>query len=101
MQALAPLLNNEAGLYGVVLASPTQGKIPAPHKKARNNTPSDSDNNGKVSIPLMIVSIVITLIIFIMIVSYYDVLREKLIYDHTRRISSNVRIAPTLENEKR
>jgi hypothetical protein len=45
----------------------------------------------------MIVSIVVTLIIFIIIVSYYDVFREKIIYSHSSRIAKDIRVASTSE----
>ena len=48
-----------------MLASPTKGKIPKGYKKSRGG--NEDNGNGKTSVALIIVSIV---------VSYYDTLRE-------------------------
>ena len=92
------------GIYGGVIAS-TSTQIPKGYKKIKGRTPNnsseDSPKTSKTPALLLIVTIIITLIIFIAFVSYYDVFREKLVYDHTLKLSKNSIIAPTNADRKR
>ena len=37
MEAVSPILDSNANLYGAVLAFPDRSKIPKPYKKSKNN----------------------------------------------------------------
>ena len=92
-----PILGDGAGLYGATVASSTaKSKIPNPYKKPKKaDHGTGTADDSKTSIPTMVVTILITLVIFVVIVSYYDLLKERIVYNHARTISRNNNVAPT------
>lgn len=98
MQALlSPELSKalSGGVISATINPDTGSPVPSGAKSA------DPYDNKKSSAALLIVIIVITLIIFITIVSYYDMLREKLVYDRTVRIADIEVVAPTHEQRSK
>lgn len=100
VNAITPGL--DTGVFGGVIASNALSVPRGYRGVARKRRPDINENNGsKVSPSLMIVSIIITIIIFIVAVAYFDLIREKLVYEHTARVAQNKLVAPTDEDRQR
>lgn len=91
---------DNSALAGVIASSPVT--VPVSHKQSKKSSPNAPDTiETKTSSSLMIVSILITIIVFVVVIAYFDLLREKLVYERTIRVTGSGLIAPEKKDRDR
>ncbi|CAK7994993.1 Hypothetical protein POVR1_LOCUS511 [uncultured virus] len=97
-------LGSDSGLYSGVIAARLGRNVPINRGKGSKQLrdPDGADlGNNKTSAALMVVVILITIVIFAVVISFYDVAREKIILRRTLEISRNINVAPTPDDVDR
>jgi Na+/alanine symporter len=101
-------LSPDLGVYGGVIATTVEPlRIPRSFRLSKSTRGSrqssiDRETDGnKNSVGMMVITIIITLIIFVTVISYYDLLREKIVYDHTKKLSSDPDVVKTPSERRR
>ena len=100
----APLQGSLA--FGGVVASPIYASAGTrvralSSKRGRTNYPDTDNNPNDNSLIVLVIGIIITLVIFIVIISIYDVIKERIIVKYTRTISKDKRVVTTDEEAEK
>ena len=102
--ATYPPALNESIFGGVIASDVLRPPAVTPSKENKKSTPGETNpaqQDGKTSPMLMVISIIITLIVFVVAIAYFDIVREKIVYRRTMYALRSDLIAPTEKDRKR
>lgn len=95
----------DSGVFAGLIASDSlsipRGYRGAKQRRSRRANTPDEKSDSKTSPPLLIVSIIITLIIFITLIAYFELVREKLVYERTLLLAESPLVAETQRERDR
>lgn len=105
MAAALPPPTLDSGVFAGLVASDSlsipRGYRGAKQRRTRRANTPDEKTDSKTSPSLLIVSIIITLIIFITLIAYFELVREKLVYERTLMLAESPLVAETQKEKER
>jgi len=86
-------VGHHGSAFGAVISVPESSKIPSGAGKRRGIDHPDSKDNGSNdgdgnNVKLLLIGIMITLIVFVLVISVYDVIKESIIVRETKRLGA-------------